>query len=192
PTGQPPELTAPSSEGIPSDLSSPRRIRTTGLPLSHKPLLALSKKTHETITQSMKDGTSSTTSIGIKEQVVRLLDPITPKEPAETESISQACPEEIGGPLLFSPDGAFLVKGDSDGPIWAIDLRSRSNETLCNEGEPITFVSSKELALNVDGRIKRLDLTTQKSSFATPTGMTYLSVSADGHIALLRPAHSNQ
>src|SRR5262249_6550595 len=106
PTGQPQESTTSPSKAFPSDPSSLPRIRTAGLPPPHKPVLALSKVTYET--------EIDTTSNSIKEQMVRLWNPITGKEVAETESMNQYCSEYIGGPLLFNPDGAILVKGNGN------------------------------------------------------------------------------
>lgn len=199
PTGQPTAPNTSPSEGIlsgpmgfPSDPSSPPRIRATGLLPPHKPLLALSKAPHETATRLTEDGRSSTTSTGIKEQMVRLWDPITGKDVAEIECKSQFCSKRIGGPLLFRPNGDYLVKGDSGCPIWVFNPVARADEMLCIEGKPITFLTNQELLLNVNGRIERLDLNTKKSSFATPRGMTFMSVSANGRIAILRPAHSSR
>jgi len=191
PTGQPNKSTtspsmASSSDpmGFPSNQLSPPRIGTAGLPPPHKPLLALSKVTNETETDP--------TSNSIKGQMVRLWDPITGKDVAQIECMSQSCSKYIGGPLLFRPDGDYLVKGNGNGSIWLINPGARVNELSCIDGEPITFVSNKDLLLNVKGRIVRRDLNTQKPSFATPQDMTFMSVSANGRIAILRPAHSSQ
>src|SRR5262249_40847416 len=141
----------------------------------------------------MEGGRSYTTPTGvIKEQMVRLWDPITRKDVAETESMNQYCSDYIGGPLLFSPNGATLVKGNSNGRIWLINPCARVNELHCIDGEPINFVSNKDLLLNVKGRIARWDLNTQKPNFATPQGITFMSVNANGRIAILRPTHSSQ
>ncbi len=187
PTGQPTAPNTSPSDGIPSD-----PVAYAGFPPPHKPLLALSKVTHETVIRLTEDGRSSTTSTGIKEQMVRLWDPITGKDVAEIECKSQFCSKRIGGPLLFRPNGDYLVKGDSGCPIWVFNPVARADEMLCIEGKPITFLTNQELLLNVNGRIERLDLNTKKSSFATPRGMTFMSVSANGRIAILRPAHSNR
>src|SRR5215470_7807008 len=191
PTGQPNKSTtspsmASSSDpmGFPSNQLSPPSIGTAGHPPPHKPLLALSKVTHETETDP--------TSNSIKGQMVRLWDPITGKDVAQIECMSQSCSKHIGGPLLFRPAGDYLVKGNGNGSIWLINPGTHVNELSCIDGEPITFVSNKDLLLNVKGRIVRRDLNTQKTSFATPQGMTFISVSANGRIAILRPAHSSQ
>jgi len=187
PTGQPHELTTSPSMASPSDRLSGDRVGYAGFPPPYKPLLALWKMTRETETRLMEDGKSYTTPNGIEEQV-RLWDPITRKDAAETESMNQHL-----GPLLFSPDGATLVKGSPRyGPIWLINPGARVNELSCIDGAPITFVSNKDLLINVEGRIARWDLNTQKPSFATPPGKTFMSVSANGRIAILRPAHSSQ
>src|SRR5262249_31956285 len=81
-------------------------------------------------------------------------------------------------------------KGDGR-PIWIFNPVAHADEMLCIDGKPITFLTNQELLLNVNGRIGRFDLNTKKSSFATPQGMTFISVSANGRIALLRPAHTN-
>src|SRR5215510_983036 len=124
--------------------------------------------------------------------MVRLWDPITGKDVAKIECKSQFCSKRIGGPLLFRPNGDYLVKGDSGCPIWVFNPVARADEMLCIEGKPITFLTNQELLLNVNGRIERLDLNTKKSSYATPQGMTFMSVSANGRIAILRPAHSSR
>src|SRR5215813_12698263 len=84
PTGLPHEPTpAPSKEYPPGALSQ----QLVGVPGTHphKPLLALSKVTRETKTHLMEGGRSYTTPTGvIKEQMVRLWDPITRKDVAET------------------------------------------------------------------------------------------------------------
>src|SRR5262249_5567500 len=87
PTGQPHEpTTSPSVAfpsdliGVPSDPSPQPQVVFTVPPHPHKPLLALSKVTHETVTRLREDGVPLTGSTGIKEQVVRLWDPITRKE----------------------------------------------------------------------------------------------------------------
>jgi serine/threonine protein kinase/WD40 repeat protein len=190
PTGQPHEPTAFPSTAFPSDRSSGDRVGYAGFPPPYKPLLALWKETRETETRLMEDGRSYTRPNDIKDQM-RFWDPITRKDVIETENINQ----QFLGPLLFSPNGATLVKGDNRyGPIWLINPGARVNEQSCIDidGEPITFVSSKDLLINVEGRIARLDLNTQKHSFATPQGMTFMSVSANGRIAILRPDHSTQ
>src|SRR5215475_5211412 len=191
PTGQPNKSTtspsmASSSDplGFPSNQLSPPSIGTAGLPPPHKPLLALSKVTNETETDP--------TSNSIKGQMVRLWDPITGKDVAQIECMSQSCSKYIGGPLLFRPDGDYLVKGNGNGSIWLINPGTRVNELSCIDGEPITFVSNEDLLLNVKGRIVRRDLNTQKPSFATPQDMPFMSVSANGRIAILRPAHSSR
>jgi WD40 repeat protein/tRNA A-37 threonylcarbamoyl transferase component Bud32 len=192
PTGLPSAPIASQPEGFPSDRSSGDRVGYAGFPPPYKPLLALSKVRYETATRLMEDGSSSTTSIGVKEQAVRLWDPVTRKDVAEIECKGQFCSKYIGGPLLFRPDGDYLVKGDGASPIWIFNPVDRADEMLSIEGEPITFLTNQELLLNVNGRIKRLDLNAKKSSFATPPGTTFLSVNANGRIALLRPTHSDQ
>src|SRR5262245_38694495 len=199
PTGQ---TTAPNTSpsegilsgpmGIPSDPSSPPRIRATGLLPPHKPLLALSKEPHGPVTHFTDVVGVETTSPGTKEQMVRLRDPITGKDVAKIECKSQFCSKRIGGPLLFRPNGDYLVKGDSGCPIWVFNPVARADEMLCIEGKPITFLTNQELLLNVNGRIERFDLNTKKSCFATPRGMTFMSLSANGRIAILRPAHSSR
>jgi WD40 repeat protein len=192
PTGLPSAPTASPSEGFPSNRSSGDRVAYAGPPPSHKPLLALSRVTYETETRLMEDGGSATRAIGAKEQTVRLWDPITQKDVAKIECKSRFCSEYIGGPLLFRPNGDYLVKGDHDRLIWVFNPVARADEMLHIEGKPITFLTNQELLLDVNGRIERLDLNTKKSSLATPPGMTFLSVNANGRIAILRPAHSNQ
>src|SRR5262245_5550388 len=182
PTGQPHEPTTSPSMAFTSD---PIAVPSVSPP-QHKPVLALSKVTHETI------GVPPTGSIGIKEHMVRLWDPITRKDVAEIECKDQLCSKYGGGPLLFSPNGDYLVRGISDSAIWAFNPVARADEMLRVEGGPITFLTNQELLLNVHGRIERFDLNTKKSSFVTPQRLTFSSVSANGRVAILRPAHYNQ
>ncbi len=193
PTGQPhPPIPSPSDE-FPSDPKGvPLPPTIKGQSTSHKPLMALSKVTYEKVSRSAETGASSTESPRIKQQVVRLWDPITQKDIAEIECKSPSCCELIEGPSLFRPNGDYLVKGDVDSPIWVFNPVARADEMLCIEGEPITFLTNQELLLKVNERIGRLDLNTKKTRFATPQGMTILSMSANGRIAILRPAHSDQ
>src|SRR5262245_42912489 len=158
PTGLPSAPIASQHEGFPLDRSSGDRVGYAGFPPPYKPLLALSKVRHETATRLMGDGSSSTTSTGVKEQAVRLWDPVTRKDVAEIECKGQFCSKYIGGPLLFRPDGDYLVKGDGASPIWLFHCVERAHAMLSIEGEPITFMANQELLLNVNGRIKRLDL----------------------------------
>jgi serine/threonine protein kinase/WD40 repeat protein len=178
-----------SPTGLPS---APTASPSEGSPPPYKPLLALSNVTHKAVTRFREDGSSSTTSTGIVEQTVRFWDPITRKDVDKIECKSQLCSQYIGGPLLFRPDGDYLVKGDSDGPIWVLNPVARADELLFAGGEPITFLTNQDLLLNVNGRIERLDLNAQKSNLATPHGMTFLSVNANGRIAILRPDHSDR
>jgi WD40 repeat protein/tRNA A-37 threonylcarbamoyl transferase component Bud32 len=178
-----------SPTGLPS---SPTTSPSEGFPPPYKPLLALSNVIHKTETRFMEDGSSSTRSTGIVEQAVRFWDPTTQKDVAKIECKSQFCSQYIGGPLLFRPDGDYLVKGDSDGPIWVLNPVACADEMLFAGGGPITFLTNQDLLLNVNGRIERLDLNTEESSFATPPGMTSLSVNANGRIAILRPDHSDR
>jgi WD40 repeat protein/tRNA A-37 threonylcarbamoyl transferase component Bud32 len=187
PTGLPSAPTTSPSRRFPSD-----PMGFAGPPPPHKPLLALSNVTHETATRLNEDGTSSTTFTGIKDQTVRFWDPTTRRDVAKIECKSRFCSEYIGGPLLFRPNGDYLVKGDGEGSIWVFNPVARADEILRIEGEPITFLTNQELLLNISGRIKRLDLNTKKSSFATPQGMPFLSVNANGRIAILRPAQSKE
>jgi WD40 repeat protein len=205
PTGQPHSPTPFPSEEFPSDPERVPSIPTpqiggtrTEIPTPHKPLMALSNVTYETETRLMKGGGSSTESGGVKRQMVKFWDPITQKDVAEIECQSPSCHEYTGGPLLFRPAGDYLVtgeysvKGSGASLIGVFNPAARAEEMLRIEGEPITFLTNQELLLNVNGRIKRFDLNTKKSSFATPQGMTIMSMSANGRIAVLRPAHSNQ
>lgn len=153
---------------------------------SYSPLLALSKVMHRTVTRTMENGESRTESAGIEDQAVLLLNPMTGREFAEIRP-PQSCPELIGGPLLFSPDGAYLVKGNDGSPIWVIDVHHRSSQLFFIEGAPVTFLSNRELLLNVDGRVRRWDMVTQESSFATPPGTVLMSLSGNGHVAILQP-----
>jgi WD40 repeat protein len=189
-TGLPHEPITSPSMAFPSDRSSDDRVAYAGFPPPYKPLLALWKETRETKTRLMEDGRpyTSPNDIEIKDQM-RFWDPIARKDVAETENIDN----QFLGPLLFSPNGATLVKGDGrHGPIWLINPGARVNEMSCIDGQPITFTSNKDLLINVEGRIARWDLNTQKPSFATPQGMTFMSASANGRIAILRPALSSQ
>ncbi|HKQ78731.1 MAG TPA: WD40 repeat domain-containing serine/threonine-protein kinase [Blastocatellia bacterium] len=187
----PPEKFLSDPMGSPS--AAPPKIKAAYavLPAPHKPLMAISKVTHETVTRYPETGGSSTDSVGIKQQMVRLWDPITQKDVAEIECKSPSCCEYIGGPLLFRPNGDYLVKGNGNSAIWVFNPVARADEMLCIEGEPITFLTNQELLLKIGGRIGRLDLNTKKNIFATPQGMSIISMSANGRIAVMRPAHSN-
>src|SRR5262249_4883697 len=132
---------------------------------------------------------SSTMSTGIKRQMVRLWDPMTRKDVAQIENF---CSEQIGGPLLFRPNGDYLVKGDSDSQIWLFNPVAHADEMLCIEGEPLTFLTDQGLLLKFSGRVVRLNLNTKKSSFVTPQGTTFLSLSVNGRIAILRPHQTSQ
>jgi WD40 repeat protein len=188
PTGQPHEPTTSPSMALPSDQLSGDPVAYAGYPPPYKPLLALSKVTFEDVTNFLEDSRSYTSPSVVKEQM-RLWDPITRKDVAETESMDQ----QFVGRWLFSPNGATLVKGNGRfGQFWLINPGARVNEKSSICGEPITFVSNKDLLINVEGRIVRWDLNTQKPSVATPQGMTFMSVNANGRIAILRPAHSSQ
>jgi WD40 repeat protein len=188
PTGQPHEPTASPSMAFPSDRSSGDRVAYAGFSPPYKPLLALSKMTSEKVTKLTEDGRSHTTTNVVKDQV-RLWDPITLKDVTKPESMG----EYFFGPLLISPNGATLAKGNGvSGPIWLINPGAHVNKSFSFGGELITFVSNKDLLLNVQGRVVRLDAITQEPCFATPQGMTSIAVSANGRTAIMRPANSSQ
>ena len=179
PTGQPHEPTNSPSMAPPSDQLSGDRVAYAGFPPPYRPLLALSNPLTK-----MEDGTRNF----VKAQV-RLWDPITRKDVTKPESIDGY----FFGPLLISPNGATLAKGNGViGPIWLINPGAHVNKRFYFGGELITFVSNKDLLLNVQGRVVRLDAITQEPSFATPQGMTSIAVSANGRTAIMRPANSSQ
>ncbi len=153
------------------------------------PLLTALRAEYDTGTERTEEGRISTKYLGMKTQSMILWNAITEERVAEIKCEGESCGKG-DGPIVFSPDGRRIVRGSYDREGWLVDMHEQTGKKVCIDGDLVMFRSNDELLSNCGGRLRLWNIATGQRNFVTPDGYSFVSLSRDARIALLRSKDS--